>query len=99
MEPQHAARQLYYRVFAGLLLLTALTVGIAFIDLGRFNAIIALVIAAGKASLVILFFMHLRHFRRFITVCLGTGLLWLLLLLVLTMSDYLTRNWLPITGW
>ena len=99
MEHHLVARQLYYRVFAGLLLLTAMTVGIAFIDLGRFNAIIALVIAAGKASLVILFFMHLRNFGRFISVCLGTGILWLLLLLVLSMSDYLTRSWLPITGW
>lgn len=99
MEQHLVARQLYYRVFAGLLLLTAMTVGVAFIDLGRLNAIIALVIAAGKASLVILFFMHLRKFSRFIVVCLGTGILWLLLLLVLSMSDYLTRSWLPITGW
>lgn len=99
MDHHLVSRQIYYRVFAALLILTALTVGVAFIDLGRFNAIIALVIAAGKASLVILFFMHLRYLSRFIAVCLATGLFWLLLLLAFTMSDYLTRGWLPVAGW
>ena len=99
MEHHLVARQIYYRIFAALLILTATTVGVAFIDLGRFNAIIALVIAAGKASLVVLFFMHLRYLNRFIAFCLATGLFWLLLLLALTMSDYLTRSWLPVTGW
>lgn len=99
MQHHLIARQIYYRVFAALLTLTATTVGVAFIDLGRFNAIIALVIAAGKASLVVLFFMHLRYLSRFIALCLATGLFWLVLLLALTMSDYLTRGWLPVTGW
>lgn len=99
MQPHLVSRQLYYRVFAALLILTATTVGVAFLDLGRFNAILALVIAAGKASLVILFFMHVRYLSRFIAVCIGAGLLWLVLLLALTMSDYLTRGWLPVTGW
>lgn len=99
MEPHLVSRRLYYRVFAALLLLTATTVGVAFIDLGRGNAVMALVIAAVKASLVALFFMHVRYRNRFIAVCLGTGLFWLGLLLALTMSDYLTRGWLPVTGW
>jgi cytochrome c oxidase subunit 4 len=99
MQHHLVSRQIYYRVFAALLTLTAMTVGVAFIDLGRFNAIIALVIAAGKAFLVILFFMHLRYLSRFTAVCLATGLFWLMLLLALTMSDYLTRAWLPVAGW
>jgi cytochrome c oxidase subunit 4 len=98
MEHHLVSRQSYYRVFAALLLLTATTVGVAFVDLGRLNAILALVIAAGKASLVILFFMHVRYLNRFIAVCMATGLFWLLLLLALTMSDYLTRGRLPVTG-
>jgi cytochrome c oxidase subunit IV len=50
-------RQLYYRVFAALLGLTLLTVGVAFLDLGSLNTIIALTIAVAKVVLVLLFFM------------------------------------------
>ena len=94
------SRRLYYRVFATLLVLTLLTVGIAFIDLGGYlNTIVALTIAVGKALLVILFFMHVRDSSRLTWVCVGAGFFWLALLLSLTMSDYLTRSWVAATGW
>jgi cytochrome c oxidase subunit 4 len=96
---QHiVARQLYYRVFAALLVLTAVTIGVAFLDLGRFNTFFALGIAICKAVLVILFFMHVRYSHRLIWVYVAVGVFWLLLLLSLSMSDYLTRSWLAVTG-
>ena len=92
-------RQVYYRIFASLLVLTLLTVGVAFIDLGPLNTIIALTIAVGKATLVLLFFMHVRYSSHVIWVFVGAGVFWVGMLLVLTMSDYVTRGWLPVPGW
>jgi cytochrome c oxidase subunit IV len=66
-------RQLYYRVFAALLGLTLLTVGIAFLNLGPLNTIIALTIAVAKALIVLLFFMHLRYSSGFIWIVWGRG--------------------------
>jgi cytochrome c oxidase subunit 4 len=93
------SRQVYYKIFAGLLALTLLTVGVAFIDLGRLNTIIALTIAVGKATLVLLFFMHVRYSSHVIWAAVGAGAFWVGMLLVLTMSDYLSRGWLPVAGW
>ena len=94
MAQHSVASQLYYRVFAALLGLTLLTVGMAFVDLGRLNTVIALTVAVGKALLVILFFMHVRYSHRLTWVCVAAGFFWLMLLLAFTMSDYLTRSWL-----
>jgi cytochrome c oxidase subunit 4 len=90
---------MYYRLFAALLVLTGLTVGVAYLDLGLLNTVIALTIATAKALLVVLFFMHVRYSHRLTWVFIGAGVFWLLLLLVLTLSDYLTRGWLPVMGW
>jgi cytochrome c oxidase subunit IV len=92
-------RRVYYNIFAALLALTLLTVGAAFLDLGRLNTVIALTIAVGKATLVLLFFMHVRYSSHVIWVAVGAGAFWVGMLLVLTMSDYLTRGWLPVPGW
>jgi cytochrome c oxidase subunit IV len=99
MAPHIVPRQVYYTIFAGLLALTLLTVGVAFIDLGRLNAIIALTIAVGKATLVLLFFMHVRYSSHVIWAAVAAGVFWMGILLVLTMSDYLSRGWLPVAGW
>jgi cytochrome c oxidase subunit IV len=92
-------RQLYYRVFAALMMLTLITVGVAFVNLGALNTIIALTIAVAKALLVMLFFMHVRYSSRLIWVCVAAGFFWLALLLTFIVSDYLTRGWLVVTGW
>ena len=92
-------RQLYYRIFAALLVLTGVTVGIAFVNLGPFNTFIALAIAVIKALLVIFFFMHVRYSSRLISVYVAAGFFWLALLLSLAMTDFLTRGWLPVSGW
>ena len=91
-------RQLYYRIFAALLVLTGVTVGIAFVNLGPFNTFIALAIAVIKALLVIFFFMHVRYSSRLISVYVAAGFFWLALLLSLAMTDFLTRGWLPVSG-
>jgi|SRR5262245_16410279 len=86
--------KVYAIVFIALLILTATTCAISFINLGRLNAIVALVIAFGKALLVALFFMHLRYSPRLMPVVVAGGLFWLAIMIVLTMSDFLTRGWL-----
>jgi cytochrome c oxidase subunit IV len=85
--------RVYYRVFLTLMVLTGLTTGVAFIDLGLLSPILALTIAVVKASLVVLFFMHLRYSTRLTWVVGGAGIFWLGILLVLSLSDYLTRAW------
>jgi cytochrome c oxidase subunit 4 len=91
--------RLYLGIFAALMALTALTVAVAFVDLGGFhnfmNLATALGIAAFKSILVILFFMHLRYSSKLTWVVAGSVLLWLVIALVLTMADYLSRQWMP----
>jgi len=83
----------YAKVLAALLFLTAATCAISFIDMGKLNAVVALVIAFVKASLVALIFMHLRYSRRLMRIVALAGLFWLGILISLTMGDYLTRWW------
>ncbi len=83
----------YLKIFAALIVLTAITVGTAYVDFGVFNIIITIVIAGVKTALILLFFMHLRHSMNLVKIFAGAGFLWLVLLLGILMSDYLTRNW------
>ena len=85
--------RVYYSVFMALLILTFLTTAVAFVDLGFFSPVVALTIAIVKASLVVLFFMHLRYNTRLTWVVAGAGVFWLGILLALTLSDYMTRSW------
>jgi cytochrome c oxidase subunit 4 len=85
----------YLAVFAALIGLTVLTTGVAFIDLGPFNTVAALVIAFTKMLLVILFFMGVRQSGGLIRVTLVAAFFWFALLIALTMSDYRTRSWTP----
>jgi cytochrome c oxidase subunit IV len=84
----------YFAVFFALLLGTGLTVFAATLDLGPFNAPVALTIATIKATLVALFFMHVWHASEKLTkLVIIAALFFLFLLLGLTMSDYATRPW------
>jgi cytochrome c oxidase subunit IV len=87
-------RRTYYTIYAILMVCTYLTWQIAYFDLGSFNTVTALGIAAFKAVLVILFFMHMRDSPRLTSAVVMSGLFWLGILLALTMSDYLTRGWM-----
>jgi cytochrome c oxidase subunit 4 len=90
---QHVIPQrIYILVFVTLLLLTLVTVDVAFYDAGWLNLYIALAIATCKALLVILFFMHVRYSPRLTWVFVGAGFFWLVILFVFTLGDYLTRG-------
>ncbi len=76
------------------MVLTVLTVFVATLDLGRFNAIVALSIAVLKAMLVVLYFMHVRYSSKLTWAFVGAGFFWLAILFALTLSDYFSRPWL-----
>ena len=88
-----APKGLYYSIFAALIVGTVLTVVAARIDLGAFNNVVMLAIAGAKASLVVLFFMHVRWSSRLTWVVAAAGVFWLLIMFTLTMSDYMSRGW------
>jgi cytochrome c oxidase subunit IV len=88
----------YFGVFAALLVGTGLTVWVSYIDLGRWNTPVALAIAVTKATLVALFFMHLRWSSRLTWLAVGAALFWFLQLLAGTLADYLSRGLLDKTG-
>lgn len=88
----------YARIFAALLVLTGLTVLVAYRDLGAFNDLVALTIAVTKMTLVALFFMHAKYSTRLTKIVIVSGFAWLVLLLAFTLSDYVTRGWLGVPG-
>ena len=83
----------YLLVFFALMVGTALTVGAAYVELGWLNTPIALIIAVVKASLVVLFFMHVRYNTPLMWVFAAGGFFFLVILLVLTLQDYYSRGW------
>ena len=94
----HPTLGTYFAVFAALMVFTALTVWAAFQHLGVWNTPVALTIAVTKALLVALIFMHLRYSPKLTVFVVSASVLWLAFLIVITVSDYLTRPWLPIYG-
>ena len=94
MSGHVAPIRLYYLIFGALMIGTIITVAVAFVDLGPMNNVVMLTIACVKALLVVLFFMHVRWSTRLTWVVAASGFFWLLILFVLTMSDYLSRGWM-----
>ncbi|MDA1313666.1 MAG: cytochrome C oxidase subunit IV family protein [Acidobacteria bacterium] len=86
--------KIYLLIFAVLLVMTGVTVQVAYVDLGFMNTVVALGIACFKASLVVLYFMHLRYSSSLPKLFWVAGLLWLAMLITFAMSDYLTRQWI-----
>lgn len=81
-------------IWLALLAGTGLTVAAAFIDLGPFNTVVALTIATIKATLVVLFFMHVKYTHEKMTgMVVASAIFWLFILLALSMADYTTRLW------
>jgi cytochrome c oxidase subunit 4 len=91
MEHVVVPRSTYFAVYIALIVLTALTTTVAFFDLGLANPIVALSIAVLKATLVVLFFMHLKYGTRLTWVVAGAAVFWLGILLLLILSDYAAR--------
>lgn len=83
----------YFIVFVGLIGLTAATLALSHFDLGALHTSAGLGIAAGKALLVILFFMHALRSSRMTWVVILSGLFWLALLIGLTLTDLFSRDW------
>jgi cytochrome c oxidase subunit IV len=97
-NPEHAEHHIvspleYTLVFVTLLVFTGITVGAAYIELGVFNPIIALAIASIKAVIVILFFMHVKYQSRLIKMTVGAGFFTFIVLIMMTLSDYISRAW------
>ncbi len=97
-NPQHVDHHIvtpiqYVMVFGTLLFFTLVTVGAAYIDMKWLNPVVALGIACFKAVIVILFFMHAKYQSRLIKMTIGSGFFVFLVLIVMTMSDYISRAW------
>jgi cytochrome c oxidase subunit IV len=90
--PHVVSLGVYFGVFAALMIGTLLTVVAAHMDFGAFNTPVALAIAITKASLVIVFFMHVKYSPRLITLVVVGSFVWLAILLFITLSDYWTRT-------
>ena len=97
-NPEHAEHHIvtplqYGFVYIALLIGTALTVFAADVDMGIFNPIVALGIACTKAVIVILFFMHVKYQSNLIKMTVGAGFFTFLVLITMTLSDYISRAW------
>ena len=86
------SRKTYIAAWAILMLLLVATWGASRVDLNPFNAAIAMTIAVGKMLLIMLYFMHVRYSPKTTWLFAAAGFVWLLILLDLTLSDYLTRG-------
>ena len=84
-EEHTVSPRLYVGVFALLMVLTAVTVRVAFYDLGALNVFVALTIAVVKATVVVLYFMHVRYSSRLTQVIVAAGVLWLIIMLTFTL--------------
>jgi cytochrome c oxidase subunit 4 len=96
MREHIVSPKIYYTIFIALTVLTVVTWSVAKLDLGKMNAVVAMTIAVIKATLVVLYFMHVRYGSRLTWVFVGAGFFWLAIMVALTLSDYMTRGWLTI---
>jgi cytochrome c oxidase subunit 4 len=83
----------YVGVFLALMLLTGVTVWAAGQDFGPYNTAVAVGIAIAKATLVVLIFMHVRWGTKLTQLYVVSGVVFLLILIAITMSDYVSRAW------
>ena len=86
-----ASARTYVLVWAALIVLLLLTLGSAYMPLGRFNTAINLAIAAAKALLVAFFFMHLRSAHHMLRIAATAGFFWLAILIGLSLTDFAVR--------
>jgi cytochrome c oxidase subunit 4 len=94
MSEHVASRSRFVMIFLALLVGTALTIFMARVDLGAWNDAVALVIAFTKATLVVLFFMGVSRSSLLTKLTVVAGLFFLLIMITMTMSDYVSRGWL-----
>src|SRR5579875_3551693 len=87
--------RVYIIVWVALLILTGVTTGVAYIDLGVFNTVVALLIAGIKMMLVVLFFMHVKYITGLPKVVMVAAIFWLAIMMSFTLADEITRGWTP----
>ena len=93
MSGHVSPKSTYFTIFGALMVCTILTVLAAFVNLGDLNFPVALTIAVFKATLVVLFFMHVKYGSKLTKLIVGTAFFFLGIMLTLTLSDYLSRGW------
>ena len=93
-----APKSQLYAVFAALMVLTVVTVLVSRVNLGSFNLPVALAVAVAKALLVILIFMEVKYSPKLVQVTAAVGFLFLGIMILYTMTDYLSRNVLGVAG-
>jgi cytochrome c oxidase subunit 4 len=94
MSEKIISAKVYLTVWATLMCLTVVTAAVSYIDLGAFSIVVALLIATLKGSLVMLFFMHAKYLDvKATALVILAGFFWLTILLLMTMTDYITRAW------
>lgn len=93
------SKKTYLGVWLTLMFLTAVTAAVSWLDLGSWSGFVAIAIASTKALLVALFFMHLRYsHQKMAWIMALSGFFWLSILFGLSLTDYVTRNFLPVPG-
>jgi cytochrome c oxidase subunit 4 len=98
MKEASVSIKAYTFTWLSLLALTLVTSLIGFVDLGVFTMVVAVAIAALKAAIIAAIFMHALLEAKLVKVVIAGGLVWFLILVTLTMSDYVTRGWIPFTN-
>lgn len=83
----------YLIIYVTLLILTAVTVGAAFVEMGVLNPVVAVLIAVVKATVVILWFMHMKYQSKLLKLTISAGVFTFLVLIGMTLSDYVSRAW------
>ncbi|HEY1498031.1 MAG TPA: cytochrome C oxidase subunit IV family protein [Acidobacteriaceae bacterium] len=97
-EPTHheehiVSPKVYLLIGTALLILTGTTAAVSYIDLGAFNAVVALAIACTKMTLVVLFFMHVKYSSGLTKLTVAAGFLTFCVMIMMTMTDYVSRAW------
>ncbi len=95
--PPTSARR-YFVVYAALIALTGINIGLAFVDLGRCNVVVVVAIAVCQATLSALYFMNLRDSPRLTWLVATAAVVWLIILITAAIADVLTRGWLGTPG-
>ena len=85
--------KVYVAILLALLVGTAATIWASYIDLGVLNPILAIGIACTKATLVVLFFMHVKYATKLTKLTVGAGIFMFLTLVGMTLADYISRAW------
>lgn len=95
MSDNEPSLKAYGVTYVLLLIGVAATVGIAYLPLGAWNLLAAMIIASTKAALVVLIFMHVRYAPKLTWIVVAAGVIWLAILITLAQTDYATRDWIP----